>query len=797
MKQTNSLKIPINIEKKEGKSIDEFKNTFDVLEKEKENNNSESPVKQIEEEPQEVIPPLKPNSTEGIISYENPTVKIEDTDSSDNKEKKMEIETNEEFNEFPQLENMLMEIHKENKDIQQEKEKIDKPDTIKLEITHNNNEKINIENKMQQDNENEVQHNNENKVQVDNENKIQKDNEIKIHQDSENISNKDIQQPIKKDETKSITNEINIASSEEKNESKIIKNDISKEEKENDNQKMIEEESNPQSQNENQRNNKEQISIEKNQNVNNNNNTLEKGDKNNEESNNEIKDIDNENQNPNISEENKSTINEENQLTKEKIIQNNKQSKLLDAIESVVDSRLSRIQKEEIRKIFGLQTDEEVDQFFNKANSDNQLTDINIQPESNNLSQLSGLDSNNENPLALKSSYPDEILEELKKKFPNRSLLGLPNKEYFMSKYANNSNSNTILYNPYDFKYQDVKRDGNDGYRCIALQLLGSEEFHNDIRMDVYNFLHNNRDNFPHLAFQINGKVVPAQEYIENIKNPGFEMGDLELYVINLIYDAILFIFQLKGEDELSLLQIKGNIKNMDCILLTICIVDEDHFTVVYEKYRSYEEIKTVKNNIGISLDTILSKTLIKDINLAYELNYASHNRKYRYKDMINYMISKKFNRDAIYPEFIFDIKTKQLRTYKKKEFKKSLKNYYIDEKTKRLKVKFNFVKIIELLNKEYFIPFQIEKIQIIKLLHDASVHKEQSLSDLVKKSEYWWYGIYQDVKNAVNFCPLCKKRPKTKIIKPRPFFFGKNLGNGSSNEVPPNNQQQSNNDNK
>ena len=52
---------------------------------------------------------------------------------------------------------------------------------------------------------------------------------------------------------------------------------------------------------------------------------------------------------------------------------------------------------------------------------------------------------------------------------------------------------------------------------------------------------------------------------------------------MNIIYNAIRFIFQLKNEDELTLIHIKGNIYNLNNNLLIICIVDGNHYNVFYE----------------------------------------------------------------------------------------------------------------------------------------------------------------------------------------------------------------------
>ena len=710
MKIKNDIDISPKIEKKEGNNIDEIKSALQIFQKEEDLKFTESQDKPKEPEPQGVTPPIKRNIKVMVIPCDNIITKNEEKDLS---------YTEQDFNMELEANDYTQELLNDNGELKEESKEANNMNIENGQGISNNNTSINA-------NGDATKENNDALISENPAPPIKKEEEIKDKSNQIIPGNNPINE----------NKESNIAI-----DSSIQKDEI--------NPQIITENINNITQNKVEEIKNEQNISQDNKNSNNNQIINQITPK--EESNQTIKD----NQSQITNNETEHNLN----IIKEEASQNKEQNLLADAIGSVIDNHLTQIQNEEIKNFFGLKSDEEVKKLLEQSNISNNSNDASIHPGSPSLSQLTGTSKTPGN------DYHDDFIEQLKKTLPKRSLIGLPNKEYFITKYVNNYNN--ILYNPYDYKYQDVKGDGNGGYRCIALQLLGNEDFHNDIRMDVYNFLHHNLGNFTHLTFQIEGKEVTAEEYIENIKNPGFEMGDLELYVINLIYNAILFIFQLKDEDELTLIHIKGNMKNTNCILLTICIVDEDHFNVIYEKYRSPELPYKEKNKLNIDMNSIINNTLITDINIAYELNYAADNRKYRYKDMINYMISKKFNREPTYPDFIYDIKTKQLRTNKKKEFKKSLKNYFIDEKTKRLKVKFNFSKVKELINKEYFIPFQIEKIKLIKHLHESATHKGEILSELVKKSDYWWYGIYQDVKNSVNFCPLCKKKPKTKMMKP------------------------------
>ena len=730
MKTKVSPKKVTILEKKDGGSMNNIEETFQIFQKENSIENQESIINQNDLKPETEISPLKQNIKVMVIPCNNIVAKNENF-YVEEKGFKMDLEINRNIQEITKKEEIKKEIILENSQNQQENKELNQNILVPAQQKNLDKDQSNI------------------------------GNLIPPNYDIENIDMDlcipDIQSEKDEKECKPLTNEpfsdMNIIND-------IIKQNLEETMKIENLDEKEKEKTLPGIKN-------EQNQITANDNIIN---------QQNENKSNKENNTSNENINDNISKESCDKINVESEE-----IDN---LPIADVIRNLVDGHLNRINEEEMQKKLNSESKEEDQKDISLTNDNNEFNDMSIHPGSPSLSKIVGINAKEEGVSIFSgNNYPDEIVEEMRKNLSNKCLIGLPNKDFFINKYLNNYNN--ILYNPYDYKYQDVKDDGNCGYRCIALQLLGNEEFHNDIRMDVYNFLRSNKENFTHLTFQIDGVEVKADEYIEHIKNPGFEMGDLELYVMNIIYNAILFIFQLKDEDELSLIHIKGNLKDSNCILLTLCIVDEDHFNVVYEKYRGLEEPRTKKNNLKIDMESIIKKALITDINIAYELNYADDKRKYRYKDMINYMISKKFNREPTYPDFIYDIKTKQLRTNKKKEFKKSLKNYFIDEKTKRLKVKFNFNKVKELINKEYFIPFQMEKIKLIKQLHNSATHKGQPLSELVKKSDYWWYGVYQDVKNSVNFCPLCQKRAKTKMIKPRPFF-NRNLYSSSSNVTTP-----------
>ena len=70
---------------------------------------------------------------------------------------------------------------------------------------------------------------------------------------------------------------------------------------------------------------------------------------------------------------------------------------------------------------------------------------------------------------------------------------------------------------------------------------------------------------------------------------------------------------------------------------------------------------------------------------------------------------------------------------------------------------------------KEYFIPYQIEKFNLVKKFHENTIHKRaQTLYESIKQSNFWWVGIYQDAKNYVKNYSICQQVHKLKARKPK-----------------------------
>ena len=113
-----------------------------------------------------------------------------------------------------------------------------------------------------------------------------------------------------------------------------------------------------------------------------------------------------------------------------------------------------------------------------------------------------------------------------------------------------------------------------------------------------------------------------------------------------------------------------------------------------------------------------------KDKDLEIDLQFVNDNRTYKYKDIYNYIKCKEKTGNGIYPAFIYDIEEKNRRKNKKKDFKETTKKYYIDNKTKRLKIKYKDNTSKEPFEKDYFVVYQKEKNNLVKRIHEESIHK-------------------------------------------------------------------------
>ena len=173
---------------------------------------------------------------------------------------------------------------------------------------------------------------------------------------------------------------------------------------------------------------------------------------------------------------------------------------------------------------------------------------------------------------------------------------------------------------PEDINIVDVLGDGNCLYRTLSLFLYGTEDLHLRIRNEIYNTLLNRIDNLPDITMNTENGPMRFREYINNIQNPGFFGGELEistaieLYNINIAtYEEVTNNSQFKGLSFLNYYSEQQNNENRH--LLILININGNHFRLGYVK--NHNEID---NNYKIEKNEKLNEDK-NDVEIKEEAN--------------------------------------------------------------------------------------------------------------------------------------------------------------------------------
>jgi len=117
---------------------------------------------------------------------------------------------------------------------------------------------------------------------------------------------------------------------------------------------------------------------------------------------------------------------------------------------------------------------------------------INLNETDDNTQNIK-ITSCQKNPEEINNSKKNEIIssqDNIKKSIlKENQKKGLPDKSYFYTKFKN-----WEKYDNNKFHFTNFAGDGNCGYRCVSLQLFGSEDEHYIIRPNVFHYLYKNRE---------------------------------------------------------------------------------------------------------------------------------------------------------------------------------------------------------------------------------------------------------------------------------------------------------------
>ena len=345
----------------------------------------------------------------------------------------------------------------------------------------------------------------------------------------------------------------------------------------------------------------------------------------------------------------------------------------------------------------------------------------------------------------------DEFCEMKKNNFA-----GISEKGYFIEK-QNIEGDNVCSFDKKDFYMSNVKYDANSGYRALSLQIFGNEENHREIRKAIYTCLLNNKQSISRYYFERDGKIISGDNYLKYVKVENEPIGDLEISALSFLFNAEMYLFELRDDGKIYLLNEVDKIedKDEDKIFLNLCLVKGSHFQVIYEGNRQKNFFCNKEELVGT-----IERNIKKQESLKMKFEYTKDKRKARYTDIANYLASKVVKNEVNYPDFIYNIEDEHRKRNTKKLFRDLAKKYFIDEKTGRLKLSFNISnKAGNKDLKEFFVVYQFEKINIIKKIHESIAHRGENgkgLDEAVKECDFWWYGIYQDIKKYANYCPIC-----------------------------------------
>ena len=186
---------------------------------------------------------------------------------------------------------------------------------------------------------------------------------------------------------------------------------------------------------------------------------------------------------------------------------------------------------------------------------------------------------------------------------------------------------------------------------------------------------------------------------------------------------------------------------------------------------------KVKKNTINIKSDSKDINNLLN--NISNNFTFANDNRRFKYYDIISFIIKNENNEENKYPSFISKIQPKKRRKNIKKRFRKLCNNYRIDKKTNRLQRKIKLKDINgNIIYKNFFIAYINEKKIIMDNLHELSCHRGiNTLYNLIKDQDFIWFGIFKDLKFYIKNCIICqqlhkninKKSPVKQILSNAP----------------------------
>ena len=261
---------------------------------------------------------------------------------------------------------------------------------------------------------------------------------------------------------------------------------------------------------------------------------------------------------------------------------------------------------------------------------DDDSKDLNEQIELNNNDN----NTNNINKIEIKEKK-DEALELNIRNISIYQKFTKKNNELYLDRDIINSTQN---YEDNIFNKIEIEGDGNCLYHCVSYHLFGTQIFDENIRLETYNYIKQNKtfiyeycyveNNTFYLDIEQAGKKIKyfIEDYIENIKKYGFYGGFIELYVLSKLYNLpiVLLINEINNDKEYyKKFMIFNQSNNSEYKLeniLFLLYVNENHYQYLEPnmKYINYKVQNYYIDKVTINLE---EQNGINSINPNSEIN--------------------------------------------------------------------------------------------------------------------------------------------------------------------------------
>ena len=262
-----------------------------------------------------------------------------------------------------------------------------------------------------------------------------------------------------------------------------------------------------------------------------------------------------------------------------------------------------------------------------------------------------------------------------------------------------------------DIKIIKIIGDGNCFYRCLSFFLLGNDDFFQDIKNEIINWIDNNRETFNDFFGDddINhiSKEELANEEYNYIKSKDSWGGFHTIEIACILFGISIGVYTENGNNELIRYSYSENLKSGNKLML-VSYHNNNHFDLIYDKKFKLDNSSIIKNIKNFKIENKVSKLNINYQGNIFKNSYVKTKFKGSeifYDEISNFLKSKqKYENDINlqkkkhpnwhenqilslfnlnYPDRMCDKSPASIE--KRKVFRKELKNYKLDNNNRLL----------------------------------------------------------------------------------------------------------------